>query len=114
MGSEQQLSLRGPGQWEAVPGEIITVYPHKRWSYAGHSYLSGEIARSRLDLALLGLVPLALHPQGTWEPADLRLEGRIRAAPGLGARHPARGLRPTFEMEQVLPGYGPDELDWLR
>ena len=36
----------------------------KQWRYAGHPYLSGEIASTRLDVAVLGLMPLRLEDQG--------------------------------------------------
>jgi hypothetical protein len=34
-----------------VPGQIAKIVPHKQWSYAGHSYLSGQILSTRLDVA---------------------------------------------------------------
>lgn len=61
--------------------------PNREWTYARNRYLSGEVMSSRVDAAALGLTPLRLEPQGTWDPNG----------------------RPAFEMEQVLPGTNPDD-----
>lgn len=65
----------------------------------------------RLDVAALGLVPLRLEDEWPWDPkeeywgeADQPIEEW--AKPIL-----ARGPRPSFEMEQVLPGADPDDWD---
>src|SRR5258705_9516352 len=70
LGSEHAITLRASGLWDLVPGEIVTVTPRKRWSYAGHPYLSGEIESTRLDVHALGLVPLRLEDTGTWDPKE--------------------------------------------
>ncbi|MGQ0433134.1 MAG: hypothetical protein ACT452_12090 [Microthrixaceae bacterium] len=55
--------------------------------------------------------PLALNPMGDWDPAEERW-----GEPG-DSRHPlwqeviAAGVRPCFEMEQILPGVEPDDWD---
>ena len=55
--------------------------------------------------------PLALHPMGDWDPAE-----EYGREPG-EALHPLyeevieAGVRPCFEMEQVLPGVDPDDWD---
>ena len=68
LGSDRVITLRPNRVWELIPGEIITVKPRKRWSYAGHPYLSGEIESSRLDVSALGLIPLQLKEVGIWDP----------------------------------------------
>ena len=60
----QEITLRARGLWQVVPGEIVVVTANKQWSYAGHPYLLGEIASSRLDVGALRLVPLALRDEG--------------------------------------------------
>jgi hypothetical protein len=56
--------------------------------------------------------PLALNPMGNWDPAQ-----ECWSEPG-EALHPlyqeviGAGLRPCFEMEQVLPGVGPADWDY--
>ena len=63
--SERVVWLRTPPFSKLEPGEIAKIVPHKQWSYAGHSYRSGEILSTRLDVATLGLVPLRLAQRGT-------------------------------------------------
>jgi len=46
-GSGRVITLRAGGLLTVVPGEIVTVKPRKRWQYAGHPYLSGEIVKTR-------------------------------------------------------------------
>ena len=111
LGTNHVLTLRPVGSWEAIPGEILTVIPHKKWRYARHPYLTGEIKRWRLDIAALGLVPLRLEDRGMWDPKehywgepDEPLEPWTRPII-------KRGRRPEYEMEQVLPGEDPDDPD---
>jgi hypothetical protein len=105
VGSDRVITLRASRFWEVVPGEIVIVQAHKQWSYAGHPYLSGQIVSVRLDVAAMGLVPLRLEPQGTWdpqeeywgepdEPIDEWAQPINRAWPAAGVRDgagPARG-----------------------
>ncbi len=107
-GTGREISLRAQ-VWRLVPGEIATVCPRKRWTYAGHPYLSGEIESSRLDVAALGLKSLELRPTGTWDPSEEYwgeegepLEECLRPIVAFGPR-------PGFEMEQVLPGEDPGD-----
>jgi hypothetical protein len=111
LGTNHVLTVRPTGSWEAVPGEILTIIPHKRWRYAGHPYLTGDIKAWRLDIPALGLVPLSLKDRGMWDPKehywgepDEPLEPWTRPIV-------KRGRRPEYEMEQVLPGEDPDDPD---
>jgi hypothetical protein len=109
--SERAITLRATQLWDVVPGEIVRVRPRKHWLYAGHPYLSGEIESARLDVPALGLVPLRLEDRGIWDP---RVEywGEPGEPIDDWARPIiARGPRPEFEMEQVLPGMDPDDPD---
>jgi tetratricopeptide (TPR) repeat protein len=97
--------------WDVVPGEIVTVLPRKHWSYAGHPYLSADITGTRFDLGALNLQPLKLNDFGIWDPGrhywgeddapELDWEKAIKS----------RGSRPEYEMEQILPGVSPEDLD---
>ena len=111
LGAEREITLRSIGLWNVVPGEVITVQPRKQWRYAGHPYLSGNIEKPRLDVAALGLVPLRLHDQGLWDPADEYWGEEGEPIDDWARPIIARGPRPMFEMEQVLPGADPDEPD---
>lgn len=109
LGSERVVTLRATRLWDVVPAEIVVVRPRRQWSYAGHPYLSAEIESSRLDVAALGLVPLALEDQGTWNPEE-EYWGEEGEPVGEWAKPIiARGPRQAFEMEQVLPGTEPDD-----
>lgn len=111
LGSDRVVTLRATRLWDVVPGEIAVVTPRKQWSYAGHPYLSGEISSTRLDVSALGLVPLTLEDQGTWNP-DEEYWGEAGDPIDEWARPIiARGPRQAFEMEQVLPGADPGDPD---
>lgn len=111
LGSERVLTLRASRLWDVVPAEIVVVRPRKQWSYAGHPYLSGEIESSRLDVAALGLVPLALEDQGIWNPEEEYWGEEGEPVDEWAKPIIARGPRQAFEMEQVLPGADPDDPD---
>ncbi|MBU2228241.1 MAG: cytoplasmic protein, partial [Proteobacteria bacterium] len=110
MGSDRVLTLRASGLWDVAPGEIVTVAPRKQWRYANNPYLSGEIVSSRLDVSALGLVPLKLQAMGTWNPEKEYWGEEDEPIEEWAKPIIARGERPAFEMEQVLPGADPDEL----
>lgn len=110
-GSDRVITVRAGRLWTVVPGEIAVVKPHRQWSYAGHPYLSGEIESARLDVPALGLVPLRLESRGVWNP-DEHYWGE-EGEPIEEWANPiiARGPRPEFEMEQILPGQDPHDFD---
>ncbi len=109
LGNEHLITLRAPRLWDVVPGEIATVTPRKHWSYAGHPYLSGVIETTRLDVGALGLVPLGLEHMGTWEPHEHYWGEEGEPIEDWAKPIIARGPRPEFEMEQVLPGEDPQD-----
>jgi hypothetical protein len=108
LGTERELTLRTAVRYE-VPGEIITVIPTKQWTHGGHPYLSGKVQSSRLDERALGLVPLGLRPEGDWDPEEEYWGEEGEPIPGWAKPIIARGKRPAFEMEQVIPGADPDD-----
>ena len=55
-GSNRVITLRASRLWDVVPGQVVTVKPRKQWRYAGHPYLSGEIASTQIDATSLALV----------------------------------------------------------
>lgn len=62
--------LRSGDVWELVPGEVATVRIAKRWRFGGTDYVSGDVVRSRLDVAALRLTPLALRDREIWDPDE--------------------------------------------
>ena len=111
LGSERVITLRASRPWEVIPGEIVVVKPRKQWSYAGHPYLSGEVESTRLDVAALGLVPLAIQDRGVWDPRKHYWGEKGEPIEDWAKPIIARGPRQAFEMEQVLPGADPDDPD---
>lgn len=109
LGTRRELTLRTAVRDE-VPGEIITVRVTKQWSHAGHPYVSGQIIGSRLEVARLELAPLALRPEGEWDPIEAYWGEEGEPLPKWAVPIVERGPRPVFEMGQVIPGADPD--DW--
>ena len=113
LGNKRVLTVRPTGHWDMVPGEIILVAPRKHWRYGGHPYLSGEIKTWRLDIPALGLTPLKLKEEGTWDPKDHYWGEPDEPIEDWAKPIIKRGSRPEYEyeMEQVLPGENPDDPD---
>jgi hypothetical protein len=104
LGSERVITLRASGLWDVVPGEIVTIKPRKQWRYAGHPYLSGEIESTELNVAALDIVPLRLEEFGIWDPKEHYWGEKDEPMDEWAKPIIARGPRPEFEMEQVIPG----------
>ncbi|MPZ88985.1 MAG: cytoplasmic protein [Nitriliruptorales bacterium] len=111
LGTEQEITLRSSDVWDMVPGEIVTVRVRKQWRYAGHPYMSGDVQGHRLDIPALGLVPLRLDDEYPWDPAEEYWSEPGDPLPGWTKQIIARSPRPSYEMEQVLPGADPDDPD---
>ena len=111
LGSDLVVTLRASGLWDVVPGEIALIRPNKRWNYAGHSYLSGEIESVRLEVSALSLVPLKLKNWGTWDPMKHYWGEDSEPVDEWAKPIIARGSRQEFEMEQIRPGVDPDDFD---
>lgn len=89
-GSAREGTLRTAVRDE-IRGSIITVMPKRLWTHARHPYLSGDVSSVRIDVSVLGLVPLALHR----EEAPSR---KARGRDALGEE------RPRYRMAPVAPG----------
>ncbi len=111
LGKDKELTLRADGLWNVFPGEIVTVIPKKHWSFAGHPYLSGDVTESRLDLGALNLTPLKLSDFGMWDPTTHYWGEDDEPEQDWEKKIKARGPRPAYEMEQVLPGENPEDFD---
>ena len=57
-------------------------------------------------------MPLALRPEGDWDPEEEYWGEEEEPRPEWARPIIARGKRPAFEMEQVMPGTKPDDFDW--
>jgi hypothetical protein len=110
-GKDRVITLRPAGLWDVAPGEIIMVTPRKQWRYRGHPYLSGEIKAWRLNIAALSLTPLQLNERGMWDPKDHYWGEPDEPIEEWAKPIISQGPRPEYEMEQVLPGEDPDDLN---
>ena len=109
LGTNRAITLRATLLQNMVPGEIVTVNPRKQWRFAGHPYLSGEIESTRIDAGALGLVPLSLKETGVWDPGEQYWGEEDEPIEEWARSIIARGPRPEFEMERVMPGADPDD-----
>ncbi len=111
LGTEREITLRSRDVWDMVAGEIVTVRARKQWRYAGHPYLSGDVQSHRLDVRILDLVPLRLQDEWLWDPNKEYWGEEDQPLEDWAKPIVARGPRPSFEMEQVLPGADPNDWD---
>lgn len=110
-GKDKELTLRSPGARELIPGEIVTVMPKKHWRFAGHPYLAADITGARFDLAALELTPLKLKDEGMWDPKEEYWGEEDEPLDDWEKDIIARGPRPQYVMEQILPGLIPENYD---
>ncbi len=111
VGSDRVVTLRAGSLSQVVPGHIVTVQPSKQWRHRGHPYLSGKITATRIDAVALGLPALALNARGNWDPAEMYWGEEGEPIEPWAKPIIARGPRPMFEMEQVLPGREAEDFD---
>jgi hypothetical protein len=109
--SGRLITLRAGSLHRVVPGQLAAIEPNKHWRHNGHPYLSGKIASTRIDAAALGLTPLALNEFGDWDPVNEYWGEEGEPIDDWAKPIIARGPRPMFEMEQVLPGRDPEDFD---
>ncbi|MDT8286530.1 MAG: hypothetical protein RQ748_05415 [Elusimicrobiales bacterium] len=106
------VTLRpGAGLRSEAEAHILTVRPLRAWTYGRTAYLSGQVLAMRLDVSALGLVPLKLEDEALWDPKE-EYWGEA-GEPIMKCFKPliAAGARPSFEMEQILPGFDCDDPD---
>jgi hypothetical protein len=110
LGTTREITLRTAVSFE-VPGSILTVMPTRLWTHARHRYLSGTITATRADVGELGLTPLALREYGDWDPDHAYWGEEDEPRQDWAKPIIAHGKRPMFEMEQVIPGADPEDVD---
>ncbi len=110
-GSGRVITLRAGGHGLVVPGEIISVCPRKQWHFNGHPYLSGSIDAVRVDVEALGLQPLRLMDEYPWDPKEDWWREAEEPLEDWEKPILARGVRPSFEMERVMPSEDPKGFD---
>lgn len=109
--SGTEISVKTASAWRQVPGEIITLKGNKVWRYSGHWYLSGEVLSHRQDASALGLTPLKLKEHETWDPTEEYWGETAEPESAWAKAIIAHGSRPSFEMEQIIPGDDGDDFE---
>lgn len=87
-------------RWCGAAPLALELTTRATWTYP-------RLAPVRFDIQS----PLALQPQGDWDPADEYWGEAGDEVPALWEEVVAAGKRPSFEMEQILPGVDPDDWD---
>ena len=122
---QRVITLKAPTTYQTVPGQIVTVQPNKFWHFKGHPYLSGEIVSTRIDVEVLNLPLLAISEVAVWDPqlafdsiiSDLADEdgSETRGTNSAWIKATiARGPRPVYEMQQIIPGLDLDDIDAIE
>jgi hypothetical protein len=109
-GTAREIVLRTAVRDE-VPGEFVTVVPTKQWTYGRSTHLAGAVQSRRMDVAALGLTPLALDDQGEWDPETDCWREETEPLAEWERAIVARGKRPQFEFVHVLPGVDPRDFE---
>lgn len=95
--AEEDFTFRTSSAFDLVPGAIVRLQVVKRWTWNKHTYVSGDLLGSYVNVAKLGLRPVRVHEQGLDEyeydfadtvppgdpvsdATDLMLEGDLEAA----------------------------------
>lgn len=108
----RSVTLRpGSGIREGAEAHILTVQPRKTWTFKRTTHLSGKIFSIRLDVAALKLTPLKLKDEWLWDPKKEYWGEPGEKIDKCFRPLIAAGPRPSFEMEQILPGHDPEDMD---
>jgi hypothetical protein len=113
LGDEGQVTFRSGDVCDVVPGHLVTLVVERRWTWRGDAYASGRIENPRLDIAKLGLEPLALDG-GELEDVGSYSEPYHDPDPYAPLWHTLTATpRPSFEFDGIawgaLPGLDADE-----
>ena len=113
LGEADQVTFRSGDACEVAPGHFVTLDIGRRWTWRGDAYASGRIEDARIDVARLGLQPLAL---AGGEPDDVASSSEPYRRPDPYAalwRKLTAKPRPSFEFDGIawgaLPGLADDE-----
>jgi tetratricopeptide (TPR) repeat protein len=113
IGESTAITLRGPGQYNMIPGQVASIVVTKRWKYREHEYATGAAGEKRIDVAALGLEPLPLEDLGVY---DIRKSSEPFRAPDPYApmwRTLTKQARRAFEFDRIAweGGRGPSQSD---
>ncbi|MCC6810745.1 MAG: hypothetical protein IT381_25170 [Deltaproteobacteria bacterium] len=106
--TKDEVTFRSSDIYGLAPGQVVSIEVEHTWSFRGHSYASGKVTSSRIDIAKLGLAPL---PFTGGHVVDLRevyepVEGESPYA--MLWRMSTETPRETFEFDPIAWGAFPD------
>lgn len=100
---ETVMVRTGISEVRPVSGEVFTLKVERTWVFGSTRYAKGLITDSRLKVDQLQLKPLALSPEGLWDPEEHRWLFEELGEDALYDEMERAGARPQYEMEQILP-----------
>ncbi len=107
LNQDGQITFRCRDVWRVVPGHLVTLVVERRWTWRGDAYASGKIEAPRIDIAKLGLEPLALTG-GELEDAAVHVEPYAPPDPYAPLwRELTAKPRPSFEFDGIAWGAFP-------
>jgi len=107
LNQDGQITFRCRDVWRVVPGHLVTLVVERRWTWRGDAYASGKIEAPRIDIAKLGLEPLALTG-GELEDAAVHVEPYAPPDPYAPLwRELTAKPRPSFEFDGIAWGTFP-------
>jgi len=104
------LRLSSYQLFKIVPGGIATIDLKKQWEFGNNTYISGNLINHRIDIPALDLVPLKLEKFDYWDPREAFEEEWdendeiIEEDDKYYKAIIKAGKRPSYGMEQVVPG----------
>lgn len=108
LGEQEQITVRTRNAYQLFPGQLIDLQLEKRWTWRDAPYASGTFENPRTDIQKLGLQPLPLHDDDTF---DLRDGCEPYTDPDPYAplwRDLTAEPRQNFEMDAIAWGALPD------
>jgi tetratricopeptide (TPR) repeat protein len=109
IGTDDIINLKTRIPLTVIQGEILTVEVVKRWKYRNFENVSGKIVNRRLDAKALDLIPLKLLHEHLWDPKEHYWGEDDEPLEEWAEPIFKSGKRPSFEMEQIIPGFNPEK-----
>ena len=103
LGTDREVTPHFVQAWTMVPGEILTVRVRRRIGRNWRKQISGDVEDRRIDVAALGLEPLELWGERTWDPVEHYQWVDVEDIDDWAERVMARGPQPAYELEDILP-----------
>ena len=106
VGDREPVTLCCRGLALLVPGQIATVRVRSEKKLATRTRVEGDLVDRRTAVEAFDLARWAPTEEGVWDPGEA--EWLDNLGRDWAKRLRKRGPRRSVEMQQVLPGFGPD------